>query len=278
MRLSKNMFSLNIYKSYKSSVDSNKKATNNISSGLKLNKAKDNAGKIAQSETLKILITSNAAAKRNIQDTNSMIQTFDGAMQEMNESLSRMKELTVQAGNGILSKADRQAVQDELNALKNHMDYIAQNTNFNGVKLLDGSTSGSIKSIIGSLEGETIDIPKIDLTTAATGLNLTTANIDITNPNNVGNAIDTVNNAIVKVSKARSEYGAIQLGLEGTGDSVDTKNLALQKAQSRIADADVAEEMIKFSRSQILIQSSIGLMAQSNNFPQDALRVLQNIR
>ncbi|OOM16250.1 flagellin [Clostridium saccharobutylicum] len=272
MRLNKNMFSLNIYNSYKSELTNNSKAMNNISSGLKLNKAKDNAGKIAQSETLKIQIVSNEAAKRNIQDTNSMIQTFDGAMQEMNNSLSRMKELTVQGANGILSDTDKKAVQDELDQLISHIDYMAKNTDFNGVKLMD--SAGSIESIIGSLEDETVTIPKIDLTATTLGI----SGLDITDSSKAGAAIDSVEKAIKTVSAARSKFGAIQLGLDDSSDGVDTRNLSLQKAQSSIADADMAEEMIKFSRSQILIQSSIGLMAQSNNFPKDALNVLQNIR
>lgn len=275
MRLSKNMFSLNIYNKYKNELVSNSKATNNISSGLKLNKAKDNPGKIEQSEILKIQIVSNEAAKRNIQDTNSMIQTFDGAMQEMNATLSRMKELTVQAGDGALSSNDKQAIQDEINALIEHIDSMAKNTSFNGVKLLDGST-GDVKSIIGSLEDETIDIPKINLTAATSGIDI--ASIDIISATDVGTEIEKVNKAIVKVSEARSKYGAIQLGLNDSGDGIDTKNLALQRSQSSIADTDMAEEMIKFSRSRLLVQSSIGLMAQSNNFPQDALTVLQNVK
>jgi flagellin len=275
MRLSKNMFSLNIYNSYKSELANNSKAMNNVSSGLKLNKAKDNAGKIAQSETLKIQIVSNEAAKRNIQDTNSMIQTFDSSMQEMNNSLSRMKELTVQSGNGVLSASDKSAVQDELDQLISHIDYMAKNTDFNGVKLLDGTSGGTpLKSIIGSLEGETVDIPQIDLTAGTLGI----SGMDITNSANVGAAITSVDKAIKMVSAARSKYGAIQLGLEDSGDGVDAKNISLQKAQSSLADTNMAEEMVKVSRSQLLIQSSIGLMAQSNNLPQDALRVLQNIR
>jgi flagellin len=272
MRLSKNMYSLNIYNNYKDSLLSNVKSTNTISSGLKLNKAKDNPGKIAQSETLKIQILSNEAARKNIQDTNSMIQTFDGAMQEMNNSLSRMKELTVQAGNGVLSNGDKQAVQDELDGLISHIDYMAKNTDFNGVKLLE--STGNVESIIGSLKDETITIPKIDLTAATLGI----GGMDITDPANIGTAMDAVNKGIKAVSAARSKYGAIQLGLDGTADGVDTKNISLQKAQSGIADADMAAEMINFSKSQLLIQSSIGLMAQSNNFPKDALNVLANIR
>ena len=273
MRLNPNIFSLNIYNNYKDKLTSSSKAINNISSGLKLNKAKDNPNKIGQSEMLKIQILSNAAAQKNIQDTNSMIQTFDGAMSEMNDSLLRLKELTVQAGSGAMNSTDRETLQKEIDQLTEHVDYMAKNTEFNGIKLLDGVGPSEIKSTIGSMKGEDTTINKYDLTATKLGIK----NLDVTNPDNIGNAISSVDSAIVEVSNVRSKYGALQLRLESTGDNMIQNNQSLEKSQSNIADADLAEEMLKFSESQILIQSSIALMAQSNNFPQDALRVLQNI-
>ncbi|HBJ1649994.1 flagellin [Clostridium botulinum] len=280
MRLSHNMFSANIYNNYKKQLTNNSGAVNNISSGLKLNSAKDNPNKITQSQMLKIQVLSNAAAKRNIEDTNSMIQTFDGAMQEMNDSLSRIKELTVQAGGGTLTIEDRQVVQKEVDSLTEHLDYMAKNTEFNGVKLINGE-KGEVTSMIGGLQDEVTTLPKFDLTSEGlgfvekgTGKKL----LDVTNQDNIGNSLELVDSAIQSVSSARSKYGAIQLRLEGTGDAITENNLSLEKSQSNIADADIAFEMLKFSESQILIQSSISLMAQSNNFPQDALNVLKNIR
>ncbi|ACD52552.1 UNVERIFIED_ORG: flagellin [Clostridium botulinum] len=280
MRLSHNMFSANIYNNYKKQLTNNSGAVNNISSGLKLNSAKDNPNKITQSQMLKIQVLSNAAAKRNIEDTNSMIQTFDGAMQEMNDSLSRIKELTVQAGGGTLTIEDRQVVQKEVDSLTEHLDYMAKNTEFNGVKLINGE-KGEVTSMIGGLQDEVTTLPKFDLTSEGlgfvekgTGKKL----LDVTNQDNIGNSLELVDSAIQSVSSARSKYGAIQLRLEGTGDAITENSLSLEKSQSNIADADIAFEMLKFSESQILIQSSISLMAQSNNFPQDALNVLKNIR
>ncbi|NFA41651.1 flagellin [Clostridium botulinum] len=280
MRLSHNMFSANIYNNYKKQLTNNSGAVNNISSGLKLNSAKDNPNKITQSQMLKIQVLSNAAAKRNIEDTNSMIQTFDGAMQEMNDSLSRIKELTVQAGGGTLTIEDRQVVQKEVDSLTEHLDYMAKNTEFNGVKLINGE-KGEVTSMIGGLQDEVTTLPKFDLTSEGlgfvekgTGKKL----LDVTNQDNIGNSLELVDSAIQSVSSARSKYGAIQLRLEGTGDAITENSLSLEKSKSNIADADIAFEMLKFSESQILIQSSISLMAQSNNFPQDALNVLKNIR
>lgn len=266
------MFSLNVYDNYKNRLKANANATINLSSGLKLNKAKDNPGKISESESLKIQILSSDSAKKNIQDTNSMIQTFDGAMNEMADSLLRLKELTVQAGNGTMVESDRECIELEIDALIDHIDNMAKNTDFNGVKLLDGT--GTIKATIGSMEGDSIQFPKFDLT--KTGLNID--NINITDDSNLGSAIKKIGDAINKVSSYRSEYGALQLRLTNTEDNLDSSAISLQKAQSNIADTDMAYEMLKYSESQILIQSSLALMVQSNNFPQDALRVLENIK
>ncbi|NFN92766.1 flagellin [Clostridium botulinum] len=280
MRLSHNMFSANIFNNYKKQLSNNSSAVNNISSGLKLNSAKDNPNKITQSQMLKIQVLSNSAARRNIEDTNSMIQTFDGAMSEMNDSLGRIKELTVQAGGGTLTDEDRETIQNEIDSLTEHLDYMAKNTEFNGVKLINES-DGKVTSMIGSLEGELTTLPKFDLTAEGLGFKEKGTGkklFDVTDANNVGKSLNIVDEAIQSVSSARSKYGAIQLRLEGTGDAISENNLSLEKSQSNIADADIAFEMLKFSESQILIQSSISLIAQSNNFPQDALNVLKNIR
>ncbi|MBN1073460.1 flagellin [Clostridium botulinum] len=279
MRLSHNMFSANIFNNYKKQLSNNSSAVNNISSGLKLSSAKDNPNKITQSQMLKIQVLSNSAARRNIEDTNSMIQTFDGAMSEMNDSLGRIKELTVQAG-GTLTDEDRETIQNEIDSLTEHLDYMAKNTEFNGVKLIN-EENGKVSSMIGSLEGELTVLPKFDLTAEGLGFKEKGTSkklLDVTNQDNVGNSLELVDSAIQSVSSARSKYGAIQLRLEGTGDAITENNLSLEKSQSNIADADIAFEMLKFSESQILIQSSISLMAQSNSFPQDALNVLKNIR
>ncbi|WP_252234900.1 flagellin [Clostridium sp. CH2] len=280
MRLSHNMFSANIYNNYKKHLTNNSSAVNNISTGLKLNSSKDNPNKITQSQMLKMQVLSNSAARRNIEDTNSMIQTFDGAMTEMNDSLGRIKELTVQAGGGTLTDDDRVVMQNEIDSLTEHLDYMAKNTEFNGVKLINGGND-KITSMIGSLEGELTTLPKFDLTAEGLGFKekLTGKKLlDVTDEDNIGKSLELVDSAIQSVSSARSKYGAIQLRLEGTGDAITENNISLEKSQSNIADADIAFEMLKFSESQILIQSSISLMAQSNNFPQDALNVLKNIR
>lgn len=272
MRLNKNMYSMNIYSNYKNKLSKNSIAMNNISSGLRLNNAKDNANKIQQSESLKIQIRSNSAAQRNIQDTTSMIQTFDGTMNEINNSLLRLKELTVQAGNGAMTEGDRNSIQMEIDALTEHITCMAESTEFNGVKLLN--TDGSLETMIGIFEDETTLIPKVNLTAKS----LEIENMDVLDASNIDKCNSAVNSAIVKVSSARSEMGAVQSRLEQSYDNMNENSISLEKAQSRIADADIAEEMIKFSETQILIQSSMALIAQSNQLPKDALQVLANIK
>lgn len=275
MRLTHNMFSLSIYKTYKNRIDENAKALNNISTGSKLSSAKDNPNKIGKNETLKIQVLANDAASKNIQDANSMIQTFDGSLQEINNNLARMKELTVSAGSGALTADDKKIIQNEIDSIKADINNLANNTEFNGIKLSDstltGETTSSIKTEIGNMDDESMDIPFFNVSAE----NLGVGNLDISN---VDAANESVDKAIQMVSKVRSKYGSIQKRLEGTADYLSSKDISIQTAQSRIGDADIAEEMMNYSKSQLLVNSSIGLMAQSNNFPKDCLNILANVK
>lgn len=279
MRLNRNMYSLNIFRSYSNSISKGSKALNNISTGQKINSAKDNPNKIAQNESLKIQLLSSQKAEQNIQDTTSMIQTFDGAMQEMNDTLSRMKELAVQGSNGALSEDDRNAIQNEIVELRNGLNDLVNNTSFNGVSMSDSSQESGLTgldikysdALVGSMGDETIKIPTYNLSMSNLGID----QLDITTGG--GDNITIVDNAIDMVSRVRGNYGAIQNSLEETANNLSAKNINYQSAQSSIGDADIAKEYIEYSTSQILIQSSIGLIAQANNIPQDALQIIGNI-
>jgi flagellin len=279
VRLTHNMFSLSIYKTYKNRLADNAKALNNISTGSKLSSAKDNPEKIGKNETLKIQVLTNDAASKNIQDANSMIQTFDGALQGINDNLCRMKELTVSAGSGSLTADDKKTIQNEIDSIKADIDGLANNTEFNGVKLSDSTVASvngnpikTIKTAIGTMDDENMDIPFYNVSTENLGVGST---LDVSN---VDSSIQAIDKATQMVSKIRSTYGAIQNRLEGTADYLSSKDINIQTAQSRIGDADIAEEMMKFSKSQLLVNSSIGLMAQSNNFPKDCLNILANVK
>ncbi|BCZ48600.1 flagellin [Clostridium gelidum] len=275
MRLSHNMFSLNIYKNYKNTLSDNAKALNNVSTGSKLSSAADNPNKIGKSETLKIQVLTYDAASKNIQDTNSLIQTFDSSLQEMNNNLVRMKELAVSAGSGALAPDDKKIIQSEIDSIKANINELANNTEFNGVKLSDSTLTGenvsTIKTSIGNMDDENMDIPFYNV--SAENLGISTVNV-----NDIDAGNEAIDKAVEMVGKVRSKYGSIQKRLEGTADYLSSKSINTESAQSRIGDADIAEEMMKYSTSQILIQSSIGLMAQSNNFPKDALKILENVK
>lgn len=278
MRLNHNMFSLSIYKTYKNRISDSAKALNNISTGIKLNSAKDNPGKVGKNETLKIQVLTNDAASKNIQDTNSMIQTFDGALQEINDNLNRMRELTVSAGSGSLTAEDKKNIQTEIDSIKADINDLANNTEFNGIKLSDSSKSSvdgnpikTIKTVIGNMDDENMDIPLFNVSAENLGVN----NLDM---NNVDSSLAAIDKATQVVSKVRSKYGSIQNRLEGTADYLSSKDTCVQMAQSRIGDADIAEEMMNYSKSQLFVNSAIGLMAQSNNFPKDCLNILANVK
>ena len=197
----------------------------------------------------------------------------------MNNNLSRMKELTVNAGSGALTPEDKKIIQNEINSIKVDIDELANNTEFNGVKLSVTSTSSLnenptkiIKTAIGNMVDESMEIPFFDVSAQNLGVG---SNFDI---KDVDSSLESLDKAIQMVSKVRSKYGSIQKRLEGTNDYLGEKDINIQTAQSRIGDADVAKEMMEFSKSQLLVNSSIGLMAQSNNFPKDALNILANVK
>lgn len=278
MRLNHNMYSLSIYKTYKGRITDESKALNNISTGSRLNSAKDNPGKIGRNETLKIQVLTNDAASKNIQDTNSMLQTFDGALQGINDNLNRMRELTVSAGSGALTEEDKNNIKAEIESIKKDIDALANNTEFNGIKMTSPSESPLnlnptkiIKSAIGNMDDENIGIPFFDVTPKNLG-------IEDLNMDDVDSSLEAIDNATQIVSKIRSKYGAIQNRLEGTADYLSSKDINVQTTQSRIGDADIAEEMMNYSKNQLLVNSSIGLMAQSNNFPKECLNILGNVK
>lgn len=278
MRLTHNMYSLSIYKTYKGRINDNSKALNNISSGSMLNSAKDSPNRIGKNEILKIQVLTNDAASKNIQDTNSMLQTFDSSLQGINDNLSRIKELTVSAGSGALTDFDRKTIQNEIDNIKAGINGLANSTVFNGIKLscssnskLNENPTKTIKSAIGTMDDENIEIPFFDVSTENLG-------IEDLNISDVNSSLEAVDKATQMVGKIRSKYGSIQNRLEATADYLSSKDISIQTAQSRIGDADVAEEIMNYSKSQLLVNSSIGLLAQSNDFPKDCLNILANVK
>lgn len=286
MRLNHNMLSLSAFNTYKKSLSANSTALERISTGLKINSAKDNPNKIAQSEQMRIQIKCLETANRNVQDSSSMIQTAEGALQEASNMINRMRELAVSAADGSKSEGDVDAIQKELDQLKAGLNDLANNTEFNGIKMLGNDKVSSNKypvhttTIIGAQVGEDIYIPQYNIKTTVLkdSKGNTLEDVNLSTQEKANEAIKTIDEVINTVGSIRGKYGALIGRFDSTSDNLQANINISESAESSIRDADIAEEMMEIARTNILTQSSIGLIAQTNRMPQDCLRILQNSR
>lgn len=278
MRININMKSLGIYSGYKKNIIANSAAMEKISSGKKINSAKDNPLKIEQSENFRMQIRALEMANKNLQDSTSMIQVSDTAMGTISEALIRMKELTVQAANETTNEADRKIIQDEIDVLRSHIDDTAKNTEFNGNKLLvngnvtDNSKPDYVEMQIGSNVGDSIGIPFFNVSSETLGID----KLDVVN--DATKALNSIDEALKDVNGCRAKYGAVQNRLENSIEITSSSSYIYEKSSSDINDADIALEMAEIARTSILMESATAMMAQSNNFPKDMLNILANLR
>lgn len=278
MRININMKSLGIYSGYKKNIIANSAAMEKISSGKKINSAKDNPLKIEQSENFRMQIRALEMANKNLQDSSSMIQVADTAMGTISEALIRMKELTVQAANEVTNEADRKLIQDEIDVLRSHIDDTAKNTEFNGNKLLvngnvtDNSKPDYVEMQIGANVGDNIGIPFFNVSSETLGID----KLDVVN--DATKALNSIDEALKNVNGCRAKYGAVQNRLENSIEITSSSSYIYEKSSSDINDADIALEMAEIARTSILMESATAMMAQSNNFPKDMLNILANLR
>ena len=278
MRININMKSLGIYSGYKKNIIANSAAMEKISSGKKINSAKDDPLKIEQSENFRMQIRSLEMANKNLQDSTSMIQVADTAMGTISEALIRMKELTVQAANEVTNEADRKLIQDEIDVLRSHIDDTAKNTEFNGNKLLvngnvtDNSKPDYVEMQIGANVGDSIGIPFFNVSSETLGID----KLDVVN--DATKAVNSIDEALKDVNGCRAKYGAVQNRLENSIEITSSSSYIYEKSSSDINDADIALEMAEIARTSILMESATAMMAQSNNFPKDMLNILANLR
>ena len=278
MRININMKSLGIYSGYKKNIAANSAAMEKISSGKKINSAKDNPLKIEQSENFRMQIRALEMANKNLQDSTSMIQVADTAMGTISEALIRMKELTVQSANEVTNEADRKLIQDEIDVLRGHIDDTAKNTEFNGNKLLvngnvtDNSKPDYVEMQIGANVGDSIGIPFFNVSAETLGLD----KLDVVN--DATKALNSIDEALKDVNGCRAKYGAVQNRLETSIEITSSSSYTYEKSSSDINDADIALEMAEIARTSILMESATAMMAQSNNFPKDMLNILANLR
>lgn len=247
------------------------KTTEKLSSGYKINRAGDDAAGLSISEKMRGQIRGLEKASTNAQDGISLIQTAEGALNETHAMLQRMRELAVQSANDTNVSADRTALQNEVTQLLDEITRIGSQTEFNTMKLLDGTFTAK-KLQIGANQGQTMDIA---ITPAMTEAGLSLTGVSVADQGAASGAITTVNTAIETVSETRSKLGAIQNRLEHSIANSDNTAENLQAAESRIRDVDMAEEMVKYSKDSILQQAGQSMLAQANQASQGILALIR---
>ena len=230
------------------------KSIEKLSSGLRINRAADDAAGLAVSEKMRSQIRGLDMAKKNAQDGISLVQTAEGAMNEIHDMLQRLRELTVQGTNGIYTATDQANIQAEADQLLAQIEDIAQKANFNGINLLNAA--GDIELQVGINEDDRITITGVDVTTATLGVD----GLDITNTD----SLELIDTAIDTVSTERATLGAVQNRLEHTMNSLMNAHENLSTAESRIRDVDMAKEMATYSKYQVLMQAGMSITAQAN--------------
>ncbi|MDF2587720.1 MAG: flagellin [Anaerocolumna sp.] len=248
------------------------KSTEKLSSGYRINRAGDDAAGLSISEKMRAQIKGLDQASTNAQDGISLIQTAEGALNETHSILQRMRELTVQAANDTNVSVDRSAIQEEITALQSEITRIGNQTEFNTQKLLTGSFS-SKNLQIGANNGQKISVTISTMTATALGVDQISAKVSTHALATA--ALDTIDTAIEKVSTQRSKLGALQNRLEHTIANADNASENLQAAESRVRDVDMAKEMVKYSKSNILQQAAQSMLAQANQSTQGVLSLLQ---
>jgi flagellin len=252
-----------------------------LSSGQRINSAGDDAAGLAISERMKSQIRSMSQAERNANDGQSLLQTAEGAMNENSGILTRMRELAMQSANGTLGNDERDALGTEFGQLRDEIDRISSVTEFNGTKLLDGSNTDGFKFQvgIGNTAADTITAKMTSMTSAsygADGLDLTGLDVSSTGGQaGAQAALETLDKAIAATSSSRATLGATQNRLTVTVSNLQSANVNLSAANSRIRDVDVAEESASMTRNNVLSQAGMAVLAQANQLPSQALSLLR---
>jgi len=257
-----------------------------LSSGMRINRAGDDASGLAVSEKMRAQIRGLKQASRNAANGVSFIQTTEGYLQETQDILHRMRELAVQAANGIYTDEDRMQIQVEVSQLVDEVDRIASHAQFNGMNMLTGrfarqtgenTVTASMWLHIGANMDQRERIYIGTMNSSALGIrNLGTKKmISIETPEQANQSIGSLDMALQKVSKQRADLGAYQNRLENAINGIDVGAENLQAAESRIRDTDMASEMVKFTKNQILLQAGTAMLAQANAKTQSVLQLLK---
>ena len=275
MRIQHNIMAMNAYRNYNNNTSALSKNLEKLSSGYKINRAGDDAAGLAISEKMRAQITGLETAQKNAKDGISLVQTAEGALTEVHDMLNRMVELATQAANGTYDdKVDRTNLQSELDQLRSEINRISDSANFNGIKLFDGSLSQKGVTLqIGDTSDSfnQINFKLTDMDSKGLGIQ----SISIKSATAAGSAISAIKAAINTVSTVRGTLGAMQNRLDHTINNLSVMTENIQDAESTIRDTDVADEMMAYTKNNILVQSAQAMLAQANQVPQGVLQLLQ---
>ena len=289
MQINTNVSALNAYRNLSNTQNDLSKSLEKLSSGLRINRAADDAAGLAISEGLRSQVNGLNVAARNAQDGISVIQTAEGALTEVHSILQRMRDLAVQAGNDSNNAESRTAIQGEITQLTDELVRIADSTNFNGIDLLKGGTALSFQVGANGDASSQITVARADLATSlatiaditygAAGASSTyaapAAGFAVDTAANAALAITAIDTAITAVSAERADFGASQNRFESTINSLNVSAENLAAAESRIRDTDMAAEMVKFTSANILSQAGTAMLAQANQANQGVLQLLR---
>lgn len=261
LRINSNIEAFNAHRNLVRTSDALAKSMERLSSGMRINRAADDAAGLAISQKLSGQINGIDQAQRNAQDGVSLVQTAEGSLNEVHQMLQRVRELAVQYSNGTLSSSDQAAIQSEVNQLSSEIERIGTTAQFNGIYLL--TQASTITFQVGANDGEVIGVSTVSLGSAVGTITLGTAT-----------TLSSIDTAINNVSAQRATFGAVQNRLQYTLDNLSNYQENLTAAQSRIQDVDMASEMTNFTKEQILQQAGTSMLAQANQLPQSVLTLL----
>jgi flagellin len=265
LRVNTNVEAFNAHRNLEQTSMALSKSMEKLSSGLRINRAADDAAGLAISEGMRAQIRGTAQASRNAQDGISLVQTAEGALNEMHSILQRIRELAIQYSNGTLSTSDQAKITAEVAQLTAELDRIRDSSVFNGIALFNASTPSTITLQVGANGNIDAANNTNRVGVQLVALSFSTISMDLTQ----------VDLALSSVSQARSDLGAVQNRLEHAVANLGVSEENLSAAESRIRDVDVASEMVNFTRLQILQQSGTAMLAQANQSPQSVLSLLR---